>query len=502
MKNLSILKRGGVFLLAAIMVIAYMPLFGTGPVYASDDEYKECEEIVDVLTAEQKQAEKDKAEAKVLAEMGVTDDSDAAAAFDGEKVMSESAAFDGAEAMSESAASQPEEDLDALPGTADSISDMKIGRASENGGIPRANRSAAKKLDDPDLDPDPEPEPEPEPPEYPANENIKVKTLKITSYGDVVMSAEVNETGWTFSRLCLDDADDTVYDASIEGLTSFNTVFSLRDYDIGYHTLILRLCYNGEETDGFYYWTKFASLPYGEAPSIRYADFATGKNYFKYYNRGNYYSRDSGCGVAIEYKKGKGSWKQGPASVSSYYEKKKSGLSPASTYSVRARYSKAVTYDYDGKTYLFVGPVSRALKIKTAYKKPKVKKVKITKVKVKCKKYKYWTGRIKQRWLVNARTGQKIKLLKQWKIYRTVRSYTTKYKVTVKFKKKQGIAGIQLRTSHGYDVWLGGNKKSYSKTFTVSGKKKGKKLKVSVKCRMSKKYDSWSGAYKKKVKIK
>ena len=72
MKNLSILKRGGVFLLAAIMVIAYMPRFGTGPVYASDDEYTECKEVVDVLTAEQKQAEKDKAEAKVLAEMGVT----------------------------------------------------------------------------------------------------------------------------------------------------------------------------------------------------------------------------------------------------------------------------------------------------------------------------------------------------------------------------------------------------------------------------------------------
>ena len=300
----------------------------------------------------------------------------------------------------------------------------------------------------------------------------------------------------------MDNKNDTIWDVDIEDLSSFSGTFNIKDYSIGYHTIIIRFCYNGEEVEQYLNWTYIERPIFNEVPSIKYSDFTTRRNYIKYYNAGNYYSDDSGCRVLIEYKKGSGSWKQGPVLVERYKTKKKTGLKAASTYRVRAKYCKKVKYGYDGKTYLHKGPASKSLKLKTTYKKPKVKKIDISKVKVRCHKYRYWTGKIKERWLINARTRQKIRLLKRWKVYRTVRSYSTRYKVTVKFRKKQGVAGIQIHTSHGYTVWKGGNKKKYSQTFTVSGKRKNKKLKVSVKSRMSKKYDSWSGSYRKRVRIR
>ena len=483
MKNLRKFKRGGVLLLAAIMVITYIPIFGSDTAYASDDKYVEREEVVDVLSDEQKAAEKDKAEANALAEMGVSADA-----------VSEADVFDEAELLSERTEPQMSGDMDASPDIADqrSKSDALTGNIAADDGYPEFDENASENYG----------ELNPEGVQLPDEANVTITKFDIYTNGDVDIEAEIDESGWTFSRLCMDGAYDDIIDADIDGSSSFEATFNLKDYDIGYHTLILRFCYNGQEVDGYYYWTKIERPLYDETPSIQYDDFTTGSNYFKYYNRGNYYSEDDDCGVSIEYKKGNGSWQQGPAPVEPYYESKKSGLSEAASYSVRASFCKEVEYDYDGETYLFKGPASNALTIKTAYKKPKVKSVKISKVKVKCHKYRYWTGKIRERWLVNARTGAKIRLVGRWKIYRTVRSYTTRYKVTVKFKKKQGIAGIQLHTSHGSTVWLGGNKKSYSKTFTVSGKKKGKKLRVSVKTLMSKKYDSWSGTYKKKVKIR
>ena len=85
MKNLYLLKRGGIFLLAAVMTITYIPIFGSDPAFASDDKYVEQEEVVDVLSEKQKKAEKDKVEAKAMAEMGVTDDGSAAADAAGER---------------------------------------------------------------------------------------------------------------------------------------------------------------------------------------------------------------------------------------------------------------------------------------------------------------------------------------------------------------------------------------------------------------------------------
>ena len=71
----------------------------------------------------------------------------------------------------------------------------------------------------------------------------------------------------------------------------------------------------------------------------------------------------------------------------------------------------------------------------------------------------------------------------------------------MKFKKKQGVAGVCIRTIHGLYAWKNGDKKSYSQTFTVRGKKKGKKVSVSVQSYRSKTYGGYSGKYKKKVRV-
>ena len=484
MKNLSILKRGGIFLLAMVMAVTFIPIFGPAPAFASDDQYAESEEVVDVLSKDQKKAEKDKAEAKVRAEMGVMDDEGAGA----DVAEADVTAADIEEAsVAEDEESSVYEIVPAQPADRNAAPEIVEERSMADAHISSDSADGEASLQGEDL---------------PDRENFKVNAFLIYTNGDVEISAEVDEPGWTFSRMCMDNSQNTIRGTNIKGLSSFTEEFNLKDYGIGYHTFILRFCYNGEEVTPYFYWEYLPRLIYDEVPSIQYSDFITGPSYFKYYNNGNRYSEDNSCGVSIEYKKGSESWKMGPALVDTYNEKGKGGLRAATAYSVRASFCKQVIYNDDGKTYLFQGPVSRTLTIKTAYSKPPVKSVKISKVKVKCKKYRYWTGKIRQKWLVNSRTGRKIKLISQKKIYRTVKYYSTRYKVTVKFKKKPGIAGIRLRTSHGYSGWLGGNKTSYSKKFVVSGKKKGKKLKVSVRALMSKQYDSWSGTYKKRVKIK
>ena len=462
---LNSIKRVAALALAVVITLTCVPLFGPDFAYALDDEYEEREVTVQTLSKEEQKAEKDKAEAKALAEIGV-DDFVAEGDNEGDDLIAPQAPTDQIVSPSVFA------DL--------SESSALIGSASSEG-------KAGLKLQDVDI---------------PDNEHYSL-TIDFYTDGSAVVNASVNLEGWSFSRLCIDSYDNTIEDLDIEGKTSvINEEFDFKQFDIGYHTFVLRFKYNGEEVDGIYYWPYRERPIYNETPSIQYADFTTGKNYIKYYNRGNYYSEDSSIGVTVEYKKGSGSWKKGPGPVGAYYTKKKTGLKAASTYSVRARYSTKATYAFDDKTYTFYGPVSKTLKIKTAYKKPKVKKIKISKVKTICHKYRYYTGYIRQRWLVNKRTGQRIRLLSSKRIYRTVRNYYTKYKVTVLFRKKQGVAGIQLKTSPGATVWLGGDKKKYSKSFTVSGKKKGKRLKISIKSRRSKKYDSWSGTYKKKTRIK
>lgn len=325
--------------------------------------------------------------------------------------------------------------------------------------------------------------------------------INMYNNGDVKLDASLYEAGWTFGAVWMDEDYNDVDGIYVpEGSTEIHQTFNMKQFDIGYHTLMLSLDYYGNKNVAVISFTK-VPRPIYDKPSIQQSDFMTKWNYFTVKNNGNSCDDDYSCDLYIDIKKGNGSWVNGYGPIPSYETRKKSGLSAATQYSVRSYYKKYVTYPYDSVTYSFVSPYSNTVKIKTAYKKPKVKSIKITKTKVKRHKRKYWTGYVKRWWRVNLRTGAR-RLIKTRKIYRTVKWTTTKFKVTVKFKKKQGIRGIYIGTIQGMYAWKKGNKKSYSQTFTASGKKKGKKLKVRVKSWMSDAYGGESGTYSKKVKAR
>ena len=190
--------------------------------------------------------------------------------------------------------------------------------------------------------------------------------------------------------------------------------------------------------------------------------------------------------IYIDYRKGKkGKWSTqwGPFSPNS--PGKISKLSPGSTYQVRAYYVKNVSGTY------YIGPVSKTITIKTGpKKKPAIKSVSISKAKVKKVKVlpkTYWDSSSKS-----------------WKTLKGYTTYETTYKVTIKFKKKPGIAGIEVYAG-GVTLpkFIKGNKKAYTATFTVGGKAKGKKTVFKIRTKGNKTYGAWSPFYKsKKVKIK
>ena len=74
-------------------------------------------------------------------------------------------------------------------------------------------------------------------------------------------------------------------------------------------------------------------------------------------------------------------------------------------------------------------------------------------------------------------------------------------RVTVTFKKKQGIAGVYIGAK-GLSALKRGNKKKYIATFVVSGNKRGKRTVVSVRSYRSSMYGGYSGTLKKRMKIK
>ena len=151
------------------------------------------------------------------------------------------------------------------------------------------------------------------------------------------------------------------------------------------------------------------------------------------------------------------------------------------TYQVRVFYAKSAPYS--GSSDWMYGPFSNTVTIKTGKAtKPAIKSVTVKAIKVK-----------------------KVKLIQhahwdisgKWIPYKESYTWTTKYKVTVKLKKKPGTTGIIIG-----DKKIKGNKKTYSATFTDSGKLKGKKIKVGI-CTYN---DAALGAYgpsvTKKVKVK
>jgi hypothetical protein len=205
------------------------------------------------------------------------------------------------------------------------------------------------------------------------------------------------------------------------------------------------------------------------------------------------------------YKNGKKAWtamNYGPVSESSSSMSKKSGFKANSTVQVRLTYGKKFTYN--DKTYLFTGRLtnqySSTVKVKTAYSKPKIKSIKITKGKLKVQRWKVLYA-YRYRYRVNRSTGYR-RLISVTPLYHRYKKYYTRFKVTVRFRKKQGIAGVYIGTLHNLYAYKKGNKKVYAQTFTCTGKKRGKKVIVKVKNWRSSIYGGYSKYYKKRVKVR
>ena len=289
--------------------------------------------------------------------------------------------------------------------------------------------------------------------------------------------------------------------------TSFNETVDMKDYAIGYHTIYVTIddTTTAAETDYVDYVTYVPTYIYKKiSNSVNW--YQTGKKYVACYYGGDYsstYYSHSGeyLDVLIDYKKvGAKKWSSkvyGPIGTSSYSLKKKTGLKPNTKYYVRMMLGKKCSYN--GKTVWITGRLvskaSKKVKVVTAYSKPRIKKITITNGKKIVHKYRvHYANRIRY---VKS-TGRIISITP---LYRTYRYYYTRYKVNVYFKKKQSIAGIQIKTGGG-TVQKNGNKKKYSAKYTVSGKKKGKKIAVKVRCFRSKKYLGFSSWVKKKVKVR
>lgn len=316
--------------------------------------------------------------------------------------------------------------------------------------------------------------------------------------GIVTIQGYVTDPGYSFNSIYVDDNYVSFSDGDLDGRTSFEARINMKYYEVGYHKVSIYLNYGSSMSDKYFYRDEIPTYIY-EKPSNSISWYQTGINYFSLYYGGSDYSYDSDCDVYMDYKVGSGSWKTnfGPISESSYSLSKKSSIKANKTVSVRLFYGKVVTYN--GNTVLFTGKtakqLSKTVKVKTAYKKPKVKSIKISRVKVKVHKWRvHYANRIRY---VKS-TGRIISVKP---LYHTYRSYRTKFKVTVSFKKKQGVAGIYIRCKELY-ARKGGNKKKYAVNFTLNGKKKGKKVIIRVQSFRSSKYGGYSKELKKRVKVK
>ena len=281
--------------------------------------------------------------------------------------------------------------------------------------------------------------------------------------------------------------------------TTFNTVIdtkeNVEEYGVGYHSLYAK-CSNGN----YVYASKAPPTNIYEKPSIKKNSdyFSTGYNYIcfrpfftvpKDVHTGDYIFGK----IYIQlYDTKTKKWGDVYGPFDSYeiaktqYFKgnpKKGGtkIQPNRKYKVRAFYAK--TTKYGTQSYPFIGPYSNTVTVKTGKgTKPAVKSITVKAVstkKVKLIQHAHWD------------------VSGKWIPYKESYTWTTKYKVTVKLKKKPGTTGIMIGSKK-----IKGNKTKYTATFEDPGKLKGKKIKVAV-CTYN---DSATGAYgklyTKKVKMK
>lgn len=304
--------------------------------------------------------------------------------------------------------------------------------------------------------------------------------LKFTISKAGVVTVTGKSTNHTFSDVKL-DGGKSVIPSSQKGKNNISFTFSVADrkqYSTGYYTIRGHLD-NGNTCE-----------PLNKVPVSIYTKPSVKAKMFKTNNKSVTFSPGSFNTAAygdiyLDIKKGsKGKWSTawGPFGPGSSKKLKKT-LTPGSTYYVRAYYVKEVSGTY------FIGPVSSTVKIKTGpKKKPAIKSIKISKAKVKKIKVKgkyYWDNGT-------------LKYLKGFTTYETT------YKVTIKFKKKQKIAGIEVYAG-GVTLpkFIKGAKKTYTAKFTVGGKAKGKRTNFKIRTKGNASYGAWSPTYKsKKIRIR
>lgn len=448
--QMNIGARVMALIMMIVMAVTYMPVL-TGTAYAADEKDEVSEKITE-LPAEEQKENKAKAVAELEDELGIEDEPD-----------------DAAEEKEAEAVSVPE-------------ADPETPKQSK-----RILLSKGKKLDT-------------------TGKNIGLITVSApNSSGYVTVSGPTLNSEYTYEGIYVGNEHpsislDAPKEVSLSGSGAFNVKLNMKDFNIGFHTIYV-LIYQGDTAYAYDYVDYVPTYIYSRA-SNSLSWYNTGKTNFKCYYGGSTYYSYSGqyLDVFMDYRKAGGKWSKkvyGPISTSSYTVSKKTGLKSKSTYYVRMMYGKK--FDYNGVNYVITGRqkgyASAAKKIKTAYKKPLIKKIKIKGTKTIVHKYRvHYANRIRY---VRS-TGRIISVTP---LYHTYKYYYTKYKVVVYMKKKMSIAGVQIKTKGG-TVQKSGKKKKYVAKYRVSGKKKGKKIKVSVRCFRSKTYGGFSGWKSKKVKAK
>ncbi len=275
----------------------------------------------------------------------------------------------------------------------------------------------------------------------------------------------------TFEKVWIDARTIT---SGVNGKKSFTITYDTKKLDAGYHEVSADVS-DGREID---YPKAFPVAIYNK-PSLKSSRFKTYKNY-AIFTAPSY--KDSKYDYYLQIKKRSGKWGKlyGPFAPKTPLRIK--GLSSGCKYSFRALYIKKVTYG--GKTYYMKGPWSAKVTVKTGpKKKPPVKSVKISKA----KHIKVW---VKPETYVDKSTNKT-------KTKKGHYAWKTSFKVTVRMKKKPGIAGLYIGNK-----LVKGNKKTYTASFKTDGKLKGKKINIEIYSMGNKTYGAYSPIYKKKLKIK
>lgn len=297
--------------------------------------------------------------------------------------------------------------------------------------------------------------------------------ISIDKKGMATVTGKITSGSATFKYLWVDNSGRY----EISG-TTFTKKFDTTHYDVGYHELSVELS-DGSE---FYYPKVFPTGIY-EKPTIKASNFETFAKKLSF-TCPSYKGYNLDCYLQI--KKAGEKWSKaktyGPFSAGVPQSINK--LNPGTKYTFRAFLAKKVKYS--GKDYWITGAFSNEITVKTGPKaKPPIKSITTSKAVT------------SKHWVKPKYEGFKLVSEGFWVT-------DTTYTVTIKMKKKPGVAGIYVHSSSNSPLYryLKGNKKVYKYKFTVGGKAIGKNATVQVYTKGNKTYGCYSPIYKKKVKIK